>query len=139
LAQAGPEAGGAGSARGARRAGPPGAPSAATGSARAATGSARSACRRRPAATACRRETRNRGPPEAPALGFAPVEGGRENDEPAFPPAEIIGAGEEATSEPAEEKAAGAVVIELPTACRPSVRGGFYPDAVARLARGLGG
>lgn len=70
---------------------------------------------------------------------FAPVEDGGENAEPVFLPVEIIRAGDEGPSEPAEQQAMGAVEIELPNGCRLTVRGGFDPDALVRLARGLGG
>jgi transposase len=70
---------------------------------------------------------------------FAPVEDGGENAEPVFLPVEIIGGGEATPSEPMEQDATGAVEIELPNGCRLILRGEFDPDAVARLARGLGG
>jgi transposase len=66
---------------------------------------------------------------------FAPADSGGENGAPLFLPVEIIGAAED--TPPAAP--AGAIAIELANGCRLTVSGGFDPDAVARLARGLRG
>ena len=68
---------------------------------------------------------------------FAPSNADAENAAPVFLPVEIIGAAEH-TPEPKPQAVRDcAIEIELANGCRLTVSGGFDPDAVARLARGL--
>jgi len=66
---------------------------------------------------------------------FAPAENGEAKADPVFLPVEIVGEHSEAPATPTD----GSIEIELANGRRLTVRGGFDPDAVARLVRGLGG